>query len=49
MCFVVDDVDKEVARLTEQGFEVIQSGKRATGGGHAFMEVCGFIFELTQR
>ncbi|MFC2066683.1 VOC family protein [Chloroflexota bacterium] len=47
--FLVDDIDKEVAKLTNQGVKVLQRGVRANGGGNAFMEILGFIFELTQR
>ena len=47
--FLVDDLDKEVDNLIKRGIKVVQSGRRAKAGGHAFIEVGGIILELTQR
>ena len=47
--FVVDNLNEEVAKLTQKGIKVLQSGRRAAGGGYAFIEVSGIILELTQR
>ena len=47
--FIVDDLDEEVTKLTQKGIKVLQSGRRAEGGGHAFIEVGGITLELTQR
>ena len=47
--FVVDNLDEEVAKLTQKGIKVLQSGRRAAGSGHVFFEVNGIILELTQR
>ena len=47
----VDDLDKEVDRLTKQGVTVLQRGRRSTGGGYAYLdtaEVGGIVFELLQ-
>ena len=50
--FFVDDLDQEVAKLVKQGVKVIQSGRRSTGGGFAYLEtdtVGGIILELIQE
>ena len=47
--FVVDDLEKETARLIEKGFKVISSWRYAGGGGGAYFNtdrVGGVIFEL---
>ena len=52
ICFFVDDLDQEVAKLVKQGVKVIQSGRRSTGGGFAYLEtdtVGGIILELIQE
>jgi len=49
--FIVDDIDKEVAKLVEKGFEIISSGKFVGGGGFAYFDtgkVGGVLFELIQ-
>jgi methylmalonyl-CoA/ethylmalonyl-CoA epimerase len=45
----VDDFDKEIAKLTEQGVGILLSGKWQ-GGGSAYLDpgVGGIIFELMQ-
>ena len=51
LAFFVDDIDKEVAKLEEKGFESISSGKFAEGGGFAYLDtdkVGGIMFELIQ-
>ena len=50
--FFVDDLDKEVAKLTERGFKVIQSGRNAKGNKFAYFDttaIGGIILELIQR
>ncbi len=47
--FVVDNLNEMVAELSKRGIEVLQSGRRTAGGGHAFVEVCGVVLEFTQR
>ena len=49
--FLVDDFEKEVARLVGKGYKVISSAKFAAGGGLAYLDtdrVGGVIFELLQ-
>ena len=49
--FFVDDIDKEVAKMVEQGFKVISNGKFVGGGGFAYFDtdkVGGVQFELIQ-
>lgn len=49
--FYVNDIDKEMAKLIEKGFKVINSGKFLEGGGFAYFdtdEVGGTLFELIQ-
>lgn len=49
--FVVDNLDKEIAKLIEKGFEVISSGKFVGGGGFAYFNtdtIGGVMFELIQ-
>ena len=51
LAFLVDDLDKEIAELTEKGFKVIQTGAR-TQGKFAYFDVYeagGFAVELIQR
>ena len=51
LAFFVDDLEKEVAKLTKRGLKVIQSGKMASGGGFAYFDTAaigGIILELTQ-
>ena len=48
--FFVNDLDKHVARLAEQGISVIQSG-RFDGGGFAYLDteaIGGVVLELIQ-
>jgi methylmalonyl-CoA/ethylmalonyl-CoA epimerase len=49
IAFAVDDIDKEVAKFTEQGVSILLSGKWQ-GGGCAYLDlgVGGIIFELVQ-
>ena len=47
----VDDLEKEVAELDKQGVKVIQSGRRATGDGFAYLDtsaIGGITIELIQ-
>ena len=49
--FLVDDLDKEVAKLSEQGIEPVMTVKFQGGGGVAYMdtdEVGGVLLELIQ-
>ena len=49
--FFVDDLDKEVGKLTKHGFTVIQRGRRSNGGGYAYLDtgkVGGIFLELIQ-
>ena len=51
IAFAVDDLDREVAKLTKQGIEVMMSGK-IPGGKFAYLEtdvIGGMIIELIQR
>jgi catechol 2,3-dioxygenase-like lactoylglutathione lyase family enzyme len=50
IAFVVDDLDKEIAKLAKRGVNVLWSG-RWQGGGFAYLEtdaIGGIIVELTQ-
>lgn len=49
--FLVDDLDKEVNRLTAKGFTVISSVRYSGGGGVAYLDtdrIGGVLFELIQ-
>jgi methylmalonyl-CoA/ethylmalonyl-CoA epimerase len=49
--FTVDDLDREVSKLTQQGIKVMMSGK-TPGGKFAYLEtdvIGGMIIELMQR
>ena len=51
VAFLVDDFDKESAKLADKGFKVIQGAKFATGGGGAHFdtrEVGGTAIEIVQ-
>ena len=51
IAFAVDDLDREVAKLTKQGIEVMMSGK-IPGGKFAYLEtdtIGGMIIELMQK
>ena len=50
--FFVDDLDGELAKLVDRGYEVISYVKRVDGTGTAYLdtgEVGGVLFELIQR
>jgi methylmalonyl-CoA/ethylmalonyl-CoA epimerase len=50
--FFVKDIDKEVKRMVDLGYKVVQRGWRPTSGGYAFFnteETCGFMLEVIQR
>ena len=50
--FLVDDLEKETAKLTEKGFKITQSGTFVGGGGFAYFDtdkVGGVLLELIQR
>ena len=52
ICFAVDDVEKEAAKLVEKGFEVISSVKFQNGGGNVYLDtgkVGGVLIELLQQ
>lgn len=46
--FTVDDLDREVARFTDQGANVMHSARQKNGGGAVYLEigVADLIFEL---
>jgi len=49
--FLVDDLEREVNRLTARGFSVISSVRYSGGGGVAYLDtdrIGGVIFELIQ-
>jgi len=49
--FLVDDLEREVAKLIEKGFRVISSGKTTAGGGFAYLDtdkIGGVVFEIIQ-
>ena len=49
--FLVDDLEKEVDRLTARGFTVISSVRYSDGGGVAYFDtdrIGGVLFELIQ-
>ena len=51
MGFFVDELDKEVVKLVEKGFEVISSAKFIGGGGFAYFntdKIGGVMWELIQ-
>ena len=51
ICFSVDDIDKEVARLEKKGLKVIYRSWFQNGGGTAFFDTSefgGFPLELIQ-
>ena len=51
LCFLVDDIDKETAKLEEKGFKVLWSSRFKNGGGAAYFDtaqVGGVILELIQ-
>ncbi|MFC1938198.1 VOC family protein [Chloroflexota bacterium] len=50
--FFVEDIERETAKLVENGFKVIATTKFLHGGGLAYFEtdsVGGVLFELIQR
>ena len=50
--FVVDDIDKEEAKLKKLGFKVITSGRRADGSGFTYVdndEIGGAHFMIRQN
>jgi hypothetical protein len=52
LSYFVKDIDKEVKRLTDLGYKLVQRGWRPTSGGYAFFdtqESCGFMLEIIQR
>ena len=52
ICFTVDDLDKETAKLVEKGVPVIVSAKRQSASIYAYFDtrkVGNIIIELTQR
>jgi len=52
LCFSVDDIDKEAAKLVKKGFKVIASRKFVNGGGNVYFDtgkVGGVLLELLQQ
>lgn len=52
LCFEVDDLDKEAARLVKKGFKIISSRKFVKGGGNVYIDtgkVGGVFIELLQQ
>jgi 4-hydroxyphenylpyruvate dioxygenase-like putative hemolysin len=52
LAFLVDDLDREVAKLVEKGFTVISSGRTLGGGAFAYLDtdkIGGIVFELIQQ
>ena len=52
IAFTVDDLDKEVKKLEEQGFKVVSSGKMAPSYAFAYIDtrkIGGFIIELIKE
>jgi methylmalonyl-CoA/ethylmalonyl-CoA epimerase len=50
--YFVEDIDKEVKKMTDLGYQVVQRGWRPTSGGYAFFntqDTCGFMLEVIQR
>jgi len=51
LAFFIDNLDKEVAKCTKRGSQVMSSGRFVGGGGFAYLDtdrVGGVIFELIQ-
>ncbi|HSB72953.1 MAG TPA: VOC family protein [Candidatus Methylomirabilis sp.] len=51
LAFLVEDLDREVARLGEKGLRVISSGRLANGLVYAYLDtdrIGGIVFELIQ-
>lgn len=52
LCFAVDDIDKETAKLVKKGLKVLSSRRFAGGGGNAYFDtdkVGGVLTELLQQ
>jgi len=51
LAFLVDDLDKEIAEMTERGFKVLQTGARPQGKWAYFDtdKIGGCVIELVQR
>lgn len=52
LAFLVEDLDTEVAKMTERGFTVISSGRTLGGSAFAYFDtdgIGGIVFELIQR
>ncbi|MDD5081879.1 MAG: VOC family protein [Dehalococcoidales bacterium] len=52
--FMVDDVDKEVARMAKKGFKVVSSGREVAGAPFRFAyldtdKVGGVVFEIVKK
>lgn len=51
LAFLVDNLEREIARLGEKGFRVISSGRLANGLVYAYLDtdkIGGIVFELIQ-
>jgi len=51
IAFVVDDLEKETAKLVDKGIEVILTAKLASGGGGVYLDtrkIGGVVIELVQ-
>ena len=52
ICFAVDDIEKEAARMLDKGFRIISRIKFRDGGGNAYFDtgaVGGVLIELLQQ
>jgi len=52
ICFSVDDLEKEAAKLAKKGFKVVSSVKFVNGGGNVYFDtgkVGGVLTELLQQ
>jgi methylmalonyl-CoA/ethylmalonyl-CoA epimerase len=50
IAYLVDDLNKEIAKLTQRGYKLVQIGRWEGGGGGAYFvpEIGGVIIELMQ-
>ena len=52
IAFWVDDLDKEVKKMTKKSYKVVQQGWREKSGGYAYLDTqksCGVMIELIQK
>jgi len=51
LAFTVDDIEKETAKLVEQGVKILASGTFVDGGGYTYLdtaEIGGIVLEIMQ-